>query len=189
MVSLDYSACLFGAMLLFLVPLNWLSAAFFAAVFHELCHIAAVFLCGGSVYGLRIGIRGAELDVGQLSPPQEVLCAAAGPLGSFLLLMMAGRFPRLAICGFFQGCFNCLPVLPMDGGRLLQGILGMIAPRKGNTIFKMIQAPVMLCLIFLLFWAALRISFGLFLCLGLYLGIRWGLLRKRPCKEQRIGVQ
>ena len=130
MVSVEFSACLLGVLLLFVVPLNWLSAAFFAAAFHEVCHIGMILLCGGRIHGFHIGIRGAKLDVSALDTFRELICAAAGPAGSFLLLVTAAFFPRLAVCGFIQGCFNCLPFVPFDGGRILRCIWVLWIQRK-----------------------------------------------------------
>ena len=130
MVSVDFPVYLFGVLLLLLVPLNWLIPALLGAVIHEAAHLGMILLVGGRVYGVRIGIRGAKLQVSTLEPHRELLCAAAGPAGSFLLLLLAPRFPRLAICGFFQGCFNCLPVLPLDGGRVLRCLRLLWVQRK-----------------------------------------------------------
>lgn len=130
MICVEFPVYLFWVLLLFLVPLNWLSAAFFAALIHEMFHITAIMLCGGKIRGIKIGIRGTVISLDPLNPLKELLCAAAGPTGSFLLLLLALRFPRLAICGFFQGCFNCLPVLPLDGGRVVRSLRVLWVQRK-----------------------------------------------------------
>ena len=130
MICVEFPVYLFWVLLLFLVPLNWLSAAFFAALVHEMFHIAAIMLCGGKIRGIKIGIHGTVISLDPLNPLQELLCAAAGPTGSFLLLLLAPWFPRLAICGFFQGCFNCLPVLPLDGGRVVRSLRVLWVHRK-----------------------------------------------------------
>ena len=188
-VSVEFSALLMGALLLLLVPLNWLSAAFFAAVIHEAAHAAVICFCGGRIYGLRIGASGARLDVGPLGVVQELLCAAAGPVGSFLLLILATRFPRLAICGFVQGCFNCLPVLPMDGGRVLRCLLLFLMPERGERVFRFLQKVVILIIlpgVAILFFRKIP---GILLSFAMILLIRLWVHRKIPCKQPQIGVQ
>ena len=111
--------CFFLALLLLTVPLKLLAAAAVAAGFHELCHICAVRALGGRVEGAAFTVGGAVLDISGLSSGAEALAAAAGPLGSFLLLLCVRIFPALALCAFVQGCFNLLPVYPLDGGRIL----------------------------------------------------------------------
>lgn len=113
------------ALLLLTCPLRWLAASILAAAFHELCHLGAVKLLGGQALSFRAGARGAVLEVEELGPGQEALAAAAGPAGSLLLLLLAGPFPNLALCGLGQGLFNLLPVFPLDGGRILLRVLEM----------------------------------------------------------------
>lgn len=111
--------CFFLALLLLTVPLGLLASAALAAGLHELCHVLAVRLLGGRVERFSLTLGGAVLDVSGLSRGREALAALAGPVGSLLLLLYLRRFPVLALCGFVQGCFNLLPVYPLDGGRIL----------------------------------------------------------------------
>ena len=112
--------------LLLICPPRWLAASILAAAFHELCHLGAVKLLRGRILGFRAGARGAVLEVAGLSLWRETLAAAAGPMGSLLLLLLAGPFPGLALCGLGQGLFNLLPVFPLDGGRILLRLLEAI---------------------------------------------------------------
>ena len=110
------------AVLILTVPIPWVTAAFFAAYFHELCHICAILLCGAYVRSFEIGASGAKIQTSPLSEFQELLCAAAGPLGSFFLLIFAARIPRIAFCGLIQGLYNLIPIYPLDGGRIFHCI-------------------------------------------------------------------
>lgn len=116
-------SCFLAAAGILLLPFRFLMAALAAATIHELCHLCVLALCSVPVLRIRIGPFGAVIRSGCLTPIQELVCAAAGPVGSILLLVTAEVFPLLAFCGLIQGIFNLLPVYPMDGGRILRILL------------------------------------------------------------------
>lgn len=118
-LRIDAPAYIWLCLGIMLLPLNWLVAALAAAAVHELCHLGVVKLLGIQIYGLRIGTGGCLLETEPMELHQELVCAGAGPLGSLLLLFLIRWFPRLAVCGAVQGIYNCLPLYPLDGGRLL----------------------------------------------------------------------
>ena len=86
-----------------------LGAVLLAALCHELGHYAALRRRGGWVRAVRISALGAEMQVaGRMSYGGELL---AGRWWEPLYLL-AGAQAVL-------GCFNLLPILPLDGGRML----------------------------------------------------------------------
>lgn len=179
------SACILAAFLLLTVPLRWLLAAWTAAFFHELCHIAAVRACGGSVLGIRVGAGGAVLDTSSMTAGREMFCALAGPFGSFLLLLLLWRIPKLAICGCIQGFYNLLPLYPLDGGRAFRCVF-LLSGEKGKRIIKVTE-KILWGLIFgslflLLFRCSLAVVWICFLCFLI-------ILRKSSCKPVRQRVQ
>ena len=173
--------CILWALLLLVLPLRLLMAAVAAAGFHELCHWTVIRLMGGQVRRLRIGAGGMVMQTGPMPPRQELVCALAGPVGSLLLVPLYGRFPCLALCGLVQGCFNLLPLYPLDGGRALACVLEMVVPGCWERVLAWIE------------WSALAIL--LTAAVGLRMGygpiLAWGMLamRKIPCKDSRFGVQ
>jgi hypothetical protein len=50
------------ALMLLILPLNWLLAAATAAFFHECCHFHALRLCDVPVFRIEISNRGARMD-------------------------------------------------------------------------------------------------------------------------------
>ena len=102
---------------------------FVAAAFHELCHYAAVRVCGGVVYSIYAGARGTRMHTDELSNAKRCFCSMAGPIGSICLLLLARWFPRIAICGLLQGLYNLLPVYPLDGGQAVQCVLLHFLPQ------------------------------------------------------------
>ena len=105
------------------IPWRWLGAMAVAAGIHELAHILALRLLGVRIYGIRFFARGIYLETGQMTLVEECVCAAAGPVGSFALLLLIRVFPEAAILGLGQGMFNLIPIYPFDGGRVLRALL------------------------------------------------------------------
>ncbi|WP_224361240.1 site-2 protease family protein [Hyalangium versicolor] len=127
------------------VPLLWglgMAVGLFASVLlHEMAHVLYALRTGGQVRSITLMIVGGVSEVTEL--PQrsrdEVLMALVGPLTSLglggLLLAVAwllpesGAFnPRFALSylgglNLFLGAFNLVPAFPMDGGRILRGLL------------------------------------------------------------------
>ncbi len=188
-ISVDPWGCIFGALLLLLVPLRWLFAAVLAALIHECFHILAICLYGNHVLGIQIGLGGTIIETDVSGGMQELLCAMAGPLGSLLLLTLCHHFPELALCAGVQGTFNLIPIYPLDGGRALQCLLTMLFPREADRIGKRVTWSVFLLLFIICFYAAVRLSLGLFpVLLALILAVKV-ILRKKPCKQHQIRVQ
>lgn len=183
--AISPGACILAALLLLTVPLKWLLAAWTAAVFHELCHIAAVHICGGKILAAQIGACGAVMETAPMTAGRELICALAGPFGSLLLVLLFRYMPELAICGCVQGLYNLLPLYPMDGGRALRCVFSF-AGGKGERAFQIAQKILWWALsgflVFVLFRSAAAAALVCFLCF-------LALHGKSSCKPGRQRVQ
>lgn len=99
-----------------------------ACAVHELGHVAAVLAFGGWVERLRLSAVGAELAFScrkPLSYGRDSLVALAGPAANLLLggLLFALHRHLPAMLSLGVGAFNLLPILPLDGGRVVYGLL------------------------------------------------------------------
>ena len=99
-----------------------------ACAIHELGHVAAALVFGGRVERLSLTAVGAELSFSYRAPlsyGRDSLVALAGPASNLLLgglfFILGRQLP--AVLSLSIGAFNLLPILPLDGGRILYGLL------------------------------------------------------------------
>jgi len=137
---------------------------FFLIVTHELAHV--VFAAG---LGLRIdelellpfGSVARIPDLGRAAPSVETTVALAGPMHNFLLLAVGlvvaqaipGPMPEfLAVFvtgNLVLGLFNMLPVLPLDGGRVLRAQLcSRLGYRRATMMLARAGWGIAACLLF-----------------------------------------
>lgn len=147
-IRISAGASVFLAALLLMLPLQWVGAVILAAMVHECCHAAAIILLGGTIESVTIGGRGVVMETQPMSGIRETVCALAGPIGSVMLLLFVRWLPRTAVCGVIHGIYNMIPLFPLDGGRVLRGMLfGLLQPPKAETIFLWSQRAVILVLV------------------------------------------
>ena len=100
-----------------------------AAAAHEAGHVMAIYLVGGRVTGIRLGMCDAKIETRGLGYRQEIFCALAGP-GMSVLVCLALRkaYATCAAISLILGLFNAMPVYPLDGGRALRAGLCLVLP-------------------------------------------------------------
>jgi Zn-dependent protease len=122
---------------------------FVSILLHEFAHCAVALQNGVGVRSITLmmlgGVSRMEKDV---RPDREAWMAFAGPLSSFgIALACYGLslvpFPDevrvallvLAMVNAVLGIFNLLPAFPMDGGRVLRGLLtGPLGPDRATRV-------------------------------------------------------
>ncbi len=137
-----------------LPPLLWgviLAVGLFVAVLaHELSHSLVAIRSGVRVRSITLMMLGGVSFIeGELPPRREAWMAFAGPLASFAIGAVSyGAYrvvplpseARAALFAFAMtngmlGVFNLLPAFPMDGGRVLRGLLaGRLGQERATAV-------------------------------------------------------
>ena len=132
-----------------------------AIAVHELAHTIVLLLLGGEIRGLRLGFAQLTLRTGFLTARTELLATAAGPGVNLLCACLLGRAaPQLAGASLLLGGFNLLPVYPLDGGRLLLGLLRLRWGLSGVRAALYLSTAFSAVLVALALYAALHWKTG-----------------------------
>lgn len=144
-------------------------AALLAAALHELGHILVAKILKTDLGELKLGIFGASLSIesSMTSYKNEMAIAFGGPLANLLCALLTSRFysaenvflQGFFICSIFLAALNLLPIIDLDGGRILLCLLSLIVPCY--TALRILK----IC--------SLVIVFSLW-CLSVYLLLRLG---------------
>ena len=175
--GLPFGLCVVLLILPLPVVLSWATAV----LVHEMGHWLALRLLRVPIYRIRIGLLGAELYTGPMSPLKTALCALAGPFAGMLLLLIAKYFPMTALFGLIHSLVNLIPMLPLDGGRIVHGLF-----YKLPGLVRAVENGALILVVGILFYLLLRSVLGIipFLIL-IFLLIR----RKLSCKGDSQRVQ
>ena len=104
---------------------------FWAAGVHELAHLIAVWLLGGSVQTMTLRFADAQITTAPMGYAAEIACALAGPAANLLCCFcFQSGLPVFAVVSLLLGCYNLLPVGPLDGGRVLYAILALATEQE-----------------------------------------------------------
>ncbi len=109
---------------------------FTAVLLHELAHYVVCRMLFYRCYEIRVSVFGAVLygDFRDVSPKDRIVIALAGPLANAVMCVMClalwWAFPSAYVFTetFFaanvsMACINMLPCYPLDGGRIVTGLL------------------------------------------------------------------
>ena len=133
----------FGAALYFL-DVRTIAALAAAAAVHELGHLICLRLLGLRIKGIRAEAQGFCIDyTGETTRLGHAAAALAGPAAGLVCAFAFSALSNITAAGWFGltagislllSLFNLLPVLPLDGGRILycaaSALLGGIKGRR-----------------------------------------------------------
>ncbi|RXZ84532.1 Zn-dependent protease [Paenibacillaceae bacterium] len=119
-----------------------LMSLFAIVLVHELGHVLAAKSYGWNVREVKLlpfgGVAEVE-EAGHVPAKEEIIVALCGPLQNVWMggvawlfgqwgLLPAGWAADLLHANIMIGLFNMLPILPLDGGRIAQALLGYKMP-------------------------------------------------------------
>lgn len=120
----DPGAALLLGLLIFTLRWSELTALIAAASIHEFGHWVCLKLMRVPVYGFFVTLSGPVLHCGDASSlTGKIMAALSGPIAGILLWAAIIRFwPLCAELSLFLSLMNLLPILPLDGGRVLAAV-------------------------------------------------------------------
>src|SRR5262245_4983842 len=127
------------------------SLLFFGSVlFHEMAHSLMALRSGKPVHSITLFIFGGISEIGKEvdRPSEEIRIALIGPVSSYFLAAIFGGVwllsresapvigevsKYLSAINAILGTFNMLPDVPLDGGRVLRGIIWSVTGDKDRA--------------------------------------------------------
>ena len=144
-----------------ILPLKFMAYWLISVLVHEFFHYIAIIILGGHIYQLNISIFGMKMDTSPLSNNQEIICAIAGPLGGLLLCFLTiTHFPLLGLLSLAHSVYNMIPLFPLDGGRVLHGLIRFTGHKKHKRLITRIDKFVSVALLVTAGYCTFRLSLG-----------------------------
>ena len=120
------------------------------AIIHELGHLLAGLLMGMKPekieimpFGVSISFKinakeyNKKIKKGNILEIKKIIVALAGPITNFIIILIACNLKinlikslLIIYTNFLIMMFNLLPIYPLDGGRILKGILHIISGKR-----------------------------------------------------------
>lgn len=137
------------------------------AIIHELGHLLAGLLMGMKPekieimpFGLSISFKinvkeyNKKIHKGNLLEIKKIIVATAGPITNFIIILIASKLKidfiksmLIIYTNFLIMIFNLAPIYPLDGGRILKGILHIIYGKRKSEKYTNIISKIMVIII------------------------------------------
>lgn len=123
--------------------------AYLLSFLHEGCHYLTAKMLFVKTDGIFLRPWGSSLRLASVSSPKnEFLIAAAGPLFHLVLLPVSLKSEFFFFCNMAMLFANIVPVLPLDGGRMLRAFLIDVLPLKKANHYSRVVGGLFIFLIY-----------------------------------------
>lgn len=170
---------------------GWAAVMLFSIAIHEMAHWLAMKAFGVEVESIRFSAFGIDLHRSPRTQTcywRDIIIYACGPLVNFLVFYI-GRYYfygefwfQTAVFNLVIGLFNCIPIVPLDGGQILsllaQRFCSPRAAERGMQLLGGIALSVVTGAALFLYWCMKQGALLLFCTI-----IFWRLLQ--DAKSQR----
>lgn len=157
---------------------------------HELAHLIVGIAIGGIPKKMTISILGVSLEFysyGKNKIIHRILFFAVGPIINLIIGFLYSKLmPEQEIkdiivkTNYAIGIFNLLPIIPLDGGKILREILKFcIDADKANILVIFVSKTVLVCLTLIYSVLILKIKSIMILLLLIYLWYMYSIEEKR----------
>lgn len=133
--------------------LNMYIIFLFFVIIHEMCHLIVGLIIGGKANKMYITPFGVSLEMylyGKTKHLNKIIFYLSGPIINIILgfIFFYLKFDfKLVYTNFAIGFFNLLPILPLDGGKVLKEILTIVFDSQMSNDIIIIFSKVILSLL------------------------------------------
>jgi len=168
-ISLSTPICIAAFCVIY--GLKYISAILTAVIFHEISHIAAIYLCRGNISEITIRPFGAVIKRADTKTSyfSDAMISLAGPLAnifSFAICFFTDTLGSFASASLVLAVLNLIPAEPLDGYCALRStLLSFFSPQLSKKICRCISLTVLIFLWIFTVYTVIFAEFNLSLLL------------------------
>lgn len=160
-IEINLKIILFGILFFILEQIDVYFIFIISIIFHEMAHLSVGMLVGLKPKIFSINPLGVSVEFylyKQRKSWKKIVTYLAGPLMNVFLAILFFKIPleenlqmKIVYTNIILAIFNLVPIMPLDGGRILKEMLTQKIGNKDATIFMNYLTQVILIAITLLY--------------------------------------
>ena len=160
-VEINLKIILFGILFFILEQIDVYFIFIISIILHEMAHLSVGMLIGLKPKIFSINPLGVSVEFylyRQRKSWKKIVTYLAGPLMNVLLAILFSKIPleenlqmKIVYTNIILAIFNLVPIMPLDGGRILKEMLTQKIGNKDATIFMNDLTQVILVAVTLIY--------------------------------------